>query len=92
MDFIPHTPEDDRAMLDAIGAESIEELFESVPSSVRRDDPLDVPPALTEPELLDHLASLASRSQGASDLVCFAGGGAYDHHLPPVVKAVAGRA
>ena len=92
LDFIPHTPEDDRAMLDAIGAESIDELFESVPSSVRRDGPLDVPSALSEPELLDHLASLATRSKGTSDLVCFAGGGAYDHHLPPVVSALAARA
>ena len=92
MDFIPHTPEDDRAMLEAIGLSSIAELFESIPESVRRDDPLDVPESLSEPELLDHLGDLASRSKGAADLVCFAGGGSYDHHIPPVVKALAGRA
>ncbi|MDQ4142199.1 MAG: aminomethyl-transferring glycine dehydrogenase subunit GcvPA [Actinomycetota bacterium] len=92
MDFTPHTPEDIRAMLETIGVESVAELFEVVPESVRRDDSLDVPASLSEPELLDHLGALARRSRGAADLVCFAGGGAYDHHVPPVVKALGSRA
>lgn len=91
MDFVPHTPEDDKAMLETIGAASIAELFEPVPEQVRRDEALDVPESLSEPELLDHMGRLAARSQGVSDLVCFAGGGAYDHHIPPVVKALASR-
>ena len=92
MDFIPHTPEDDRAMLESVGAASIDDLFESIPSSVRRGDALEVLPALSEAELLDHMRTLAGRSRGASDLVCLAGGGAYDHHVPPVVQALANRA
>ena len=92
MDFVPHTPDDDRAMLAAVGAASIDELFDSIPAEVMRREPLDVPPSLSEPELLAHLGKLAARSQGASELVCFAGGGAYDHHVPPVVKALAARA
>ena len=92
MDFAPHTPQDDREMLDAVGLDSIGDLFAALPDEVRLGRDLQVPPALSEPELLDHLGRLAARAQGASDLVCFAGGGAYDHHLPPVVKALAGRA
>ena len=92
MDFVPHTPDDDRAMLAVAGVSSIDELFDSVPGEVRRSEPLDVPEALSEPELLAYLGRLAARSQGASELVCFAGGGAYDHHVPPVVKALASRA
>ena len=92
MDFAPHTHHDDEAMLDAIGLDGIEDLFEPIAPSLRLSDPLDVPPALDEVALLDHLARLAGASQGAADLVCFAGGGSYDHHLPPVVKALAGRA
>ncbi|MGH2733975.1 MAG: aminomethyl-transferring glycine dehydrogenase subunit GcvPA [Actinomycetota bacterium] len=92
MDFAPHTPADDRAMLEAIGVDGIDALFDSIPAEVRFGGALDVPPALDEIGLLDHLAELAGRSSGARDLVCFAGGGAYDHHLPPVVKALAGRA
>jgi glycine dehydrogenase subunit 1 len=56
------------------------------------DRALDLGPSLSEPELVDHLARLARRSRGAADLVCFAGGGAYDHHVPPVVKSLAARA
>ena len=92
MDFIPHTPEDDRSMLERIGAADFDELFEPIPADVRLDRALDVPGSLSEPELLDHLGALAAASKGARDLTCFAGGGAYDHHLPPVVKALASRA
>ncbi|MDQ3646233.1 MAG: aminomethyl-transferring glycine dehydrogenase subunit GcvPA [Actinomycetota bacterium] len=90
MDFTPHTERDIDEMLSAIGIASIEELFESVPDGLRVDGLLDVPAALTEPDLLDHLAGLAGRSK--HDLICFAGGGAYDHHIPSAVRALASRA
>lgn len=92
LDFVPHTAEDDRAMLDRIGIDSIDDLFASVPQGLRMSDLLDVPSALSEPELLDHLAKLAGHCRGTDDLTCFAGGGAYDHHIPPVVKSLASRA
>src|SRR5688572_4566861 len=92
MDFLPHTPEDDHAMLEAIGLETMDDLFEAVPASVRLGRDLDVGPALDEITLMRHMRALAERSQGAGDLVCFAGGGAYDHHVPAAVRALAGRA
>jgi glycine dehydrogenase subunit 1 len=92
VDFAPHTPEDDRAMLDAIGVGSIEELFESVPGSVRVQHELDVPQSLSEVELIRHMAELAGRSKAAAELTCFAGGGAYDHHVPAAVRSLASRA
>ena len=91
MDFAPHTPADDRAMLDAIGFEGLDDLFESIPDHLKFDRDLDVPPSLDEVELSAHLAGLASRSTGAG-LTCFAGGGAYDHHVPAAVRALASRA
>ncbi|HEX2049973.1 MAG TPA: aminomethyl-transferring glycine dehydrogenase subunit GcvPA [Actinomycetota bacterium] len=91
MDFVPHTSEDDRAMLETVGAADVAALFDAIPGDVRLDRLLDVPPALSEIELLDHLAALARRS-AAADLVCFAGGGAYDHHVPSAVRALASRA
>ena len=42
-------------------------------------------------ELVADLRSLASRNRSADDLICFAGGGAYDHYVPAVVWALAGR-
>ncbi|MDP9225695.1 MAG: aminomethyl-transferring glycine dehydrogenase subunit GcvPA [Actinomycetota bacterium] len=92
MDFVPHTPEDVQEMLEVIGISSTDELFHDVPASVRLDRALQVPPALSEPELLAHMGELAARSKGAGDLVCFAGGGAYDHHVPSAVRSLASRA
>jgi len=90
MDFAPHTPQDDRTMLAAIGAADMDALFDPVPANLRLQDLLDVPAALSEPELMDHIRSLAEGSP-AADLLCFAGGGAYEHHVPAVVRALAGR-
>jgi len=92
LDFAPHTPDDDRVMLETVGLDAMDELFEAIDSSMQLSRPLGVPEALDEVELLDHLAALAARSRGPGELLCFAGGGSYDHHLPPVVKALAGRA
>jgi glycine dehydrogenase subunit 1 len=78
-------------MLDTIGAESIQDLFRSIPAAFQLQRPLDVPPALTEIELTQHLHRLATRSRSADDAVCFLGGGSYDHFIPAVVDAIAGR-
>jgi glycine dehydrogenase subunit 1 len=92
MDFLPHTAEDDHEMLQAIGLETFEDLFEPVPAGVRVGRDLDVGPALDELTLLRHMTELAGRSKGAADLVCFAGGGAYDHHVPAAVRSLVSRA
>jgi glycine dehydrogenase subunit 1 len=75
-------------MLEQIGAPSVEDLFRAIPDQLRLRRPLNVPPALTEMELTQHLHELAMRNRAA---VCFLGGGSYDHFIPAVVDAVAGR-
>jgi glycine dehydrogenase subunit 1 len=92
VDFLPHTTEDDRAMLESIGVRDIVDLFEGVPAGVRIGDTLDVPGELSEIELTDHLTQMAARSKGTKSLTCFAGGGSYDHYVPAAVKALASRA
>jgi glycine dehydrogenase subunit 1 len=84
--FLSVTDGDRRAMLAAIGVESIADLFADIPASVRFGRPLDVPPALTESELQRHLEELAGRN--VVDEVCFLGAGIYDHYVPAVVDAV----
>jgi glycine dehydrogenase subunit 1 len=86
-----NTPDDQKAMLEKIGAASIEDLFQSIPAGLRLKRPLNVPPALSEIELQQHLSDLARRNRAAGDAVCFLGGGSYDHFIPAVVDAVAGR-
>jgi glycine dehydrogenase subunit 1 len=92
LDFLPHTTEDDRAMLEAIGAADMSALFAPIPEGLILRRALDVPAALSEVELAEHLGGLSRRSQGAGELRCFAGGGSYDHHVPAAVRALASRA
>jgi len=91
MRFAPHTDDDVRDMLAAIGLDSVEELFAQIPASVRLDRELELPDGVSEMELLADLRELASRNRHADELVCFAGSGAYDHYVPSVVWALAGR-
>src|SRR5206468_12004710 len=53
--------------------------------------PLDLPEGVSEMELVADLRALASRNRHVDDLACFAGAGAYDHYVPSVVWALAGR-
>src|SRR5688572_20675324 len=91
MPYVLNTPDDQRAMLAAIGAGSLEELFEMVPPELRLQRPLEVPPALSELELTAHLAQLAARNASPAQKACFLGGGSYDHFVPAVVDYVASR-
>ena len=91
MPYIANTPEDQRAMLDAIGAVSLDELFASIPADLRLNRPLDIPRALTELELTQHITQLAGRNSSAGDKVCFLGGGCYDHFIPAIVDVVGSR-
>ncbi|MFB3738106.1 MAG: aminomethyl-transferring glycine dehydrogenase subunit GcvPA [Candidatus Velamenicoccus archaeovorus] len=91
MRFAPHTDDDARAMMDRLGLGSLDELFAQIPPSVRLERPLDLPEGVSEMEIFEDLRSLAGRNRSTDDLVCFAGGGAYDHYVPAVVWALAGR-
>ncbi len=91
MSYVLNTPADQRAMLERIGTWSVADLFQSIPPSLRLTRPLNVPPALSEMELTQHLQQLAGRNQAADKAVCFLGGGSYDHFIPAVVDAVASR-
>ncbi|HEX3301011.1 MAG TPA: aminomethyl-transferring glycine dehydrogenase subunit GcvPA [Actinomycetota bacterium] len=89
--FTPHTDDEVREMLATIGAGSIDDLFEAIPPALRLDHPLDLAQGLSEQEVVDELGRLAERNRSLDELVCFAGRGAYDHYIPSVVWAIAGR-
>jgi glycine dehydrogenase subunit 1 len=91
LSYVLNTADQQRAMLKEIGVASIGDLFQSIPTALQLNRPLNVPPALTEMELTQHMQELAARNRGALDSVCFQGGGCYDHFIPAVVDAVAGR-
>jgi glycine dehydrogenase subunit 1 len=91
MPYLYNTPSEQRAMLDAIGARSIDELFEVIPEALRLKRPLNLPPALSELELTQHMAQLAAQNAHAGQMVSFLGAGCYDHFIPAAVDAIASR-
>lgn len=91
MSYVVNTPADQKAMLEAIGVASVEDLFANIPPELRLGRPLAIPQAMSEMELQSHVAALLAKNEAAGDAVCFLGGGAYDHFIPSVVDVVAGR-
>jgi len=86
MDFTPHTETDVAEMLAAVGLREPADLFSHLPAEVLVDPDLGLPEPLSELEVMRHIDALGARN--TPNLVCFAGGGIYDHHLPPVVRAL----
>jgi len=91
MAYILNTPDDVRAMLDVVGLDSLDNLFDMIPPEYRLARPLAVPAAMTELELTSHMASIASKNEGTDRKPCFLGAGAYDHFVPAVVDNLASR-
>jgi glycine dehydrogenase subunit 1 len=85
------TDDDRRAMLAAIGAESVDELFADVPEGVRLDRPLDLPQGKPEQEVYTYLRDLAARNVSAEDEVSFLGAGMYDHYVPSLIDSIISR-
>lgn len=91
MPFILNTPHDEQAMLEAVGAKSIDELFDQIPADCRLGRALNIPRALTEIELTSHMKKLAGRNISCGQRVSFLGAGSYDHFIPAAVDAIASR-
>lgn len=86
--YIPNTDDDRRKMLDRIGVKSFEDLLSAIPEKLRFDRPLNIP-RLSELELLKEIQEMSSRDR--EELVCFAGGGVYDHFIPAAVGSIVSR-
>ncbi|MHB1611881.1 MAG: aminomethyl-transferring glycine dehydrogenase subunit GcvPA [Sulfobacillus sp.] len=91
MSYIPHTAKDRDLMLKTLNISSVDGLFSDIPQSARLNRLLNLPPALSELELRQHLTKLAARNKSADDLVMFLGGGFYDRFIPATVNAIASR-
>jgi len=98
--FVPHTDAEIAAMLDFVGLSSLDDLFATIPDGLRlaagagggaAARHLDIPDGLSEPDVAAEMEHLAARNATGADLLCFAGGGAYDHEVPATVRRVAMR-
>src|SRR3954464_10094317 len=82
------TETDRQEMLDAIGVESIDDLFADVPEGVRLGRPLDLEEGKPEQEVNEELARLAARNRDADSEVTFLGAGMYDHYTPALIDSI----
>src|SRR3954464_10597407 len=89
MRYLPSSEADRKAMLEAIGIESVEQLFAGIPETLRLRRLLDIPASLTEPELLRFFRGVAGRN--ATDFTSFLGAGVYRHHIPIVIDSLISR-
>ncbi len=90
MSYISLSKKDKKEMLDKIGVSSIEELFRCIPDELKVKQRLDVPEALTEPDLIRHIEEIASQNS-YHQYLSFLGGGAYSHVIPSVVDYLSSR-
>ena len=88
MPFIPHTEDDIRAMLAAIGVPSIDDLFDEIPAALRSRGLQQVPPGVSE---MDVTRLMHERAVEDGFYLNFIGAGAYEHHIPAAVWQIATR-
>ncbi len=85
MRYLPHTENDRRAMLAAIDAERVEDMYCDVPKAALLSQPVDLPGHAGEMEVEQTIAAMAAKNLSPSSAPCFLGAGAYRHHVPASV-------
>jgi glycine dehydrogenase subunit 1 len=92
--YVPNSaPEIKRAMLDAVGASTVDDLYGSIPARLRFPGLLDLPkPLRSEYELRRHVTGLLDRNQSTADRMSFLGGGCWPHYVPAVCDEIINRA
>jgi len=88
MPFIPHTEDDVRSMLNSIGVDSIDALFDEIPEELRISTLNDVPTGCTEMEIG---RLMSEHADGDRQGRCFLGAGAYEHHVPAAIWEITTR-
>lgn len=89
--YIPNTIEDERIMLESIGALSVQELFDDIPMDIKLNRELYINPPMSELEVRKHIKDLTNKNKSIEDLVCFLGAGVYDHYIPSIIKHIVSR-
>lgn len=89
MPYVPHTDKDTKQMLEAIGVEKIEDLFEAVPEEILQREEFNLPEGLSEPETRHRVEGILKKNKNPE--VTFMGGGFYNHFIPAHVWNVSTR-
>jgi glycine dehydrogenase subunit 1 len=91
MPFIQNSDNDLKAMLKRIGVENFEELLDSIPEDLRKNNDFGFTKALSEPEVKKHLYTISKNNKNCIDNISFLGGGIYDHYIPAVIDHIVSR-
>ncbi|MCR3906596.1 MAG: aminomethyl-transferring glycine dehydrogenase subunit GcvPA [Tenericutes bacterium] len=86
--YLPHTSKDIAEMLKVTGAKSLDDLFSSIPKSLKLTKPYDIPSVLSDDDLTKHMQKLSQLNQ---ELIVFRGAGAYDHYSPSIIRSLISR-
>jgi glycine dehydrogenase subunit 1 len=89
MRYLPKSESERRAMMEACGIASLEELFSSLPDDVRLKRPLALGPGKSEYEVIEYFEQRAAAN--ASGYESFLGAGVYQHYRPVLVDTVVSR-
>ncbi len=89
MRYLPKSPADRQALLKAIGARSIDDLFAPIPAEYRLDRDLKIPRQMAESEIVDWFRE-RSRENG-DGYASFLGAGAYAHYRPVIIDSLISR-
>ncbi|MEK7846612.1 MAG: glycine dehydrogenase, partial [Nitrospinota bacterium] len=91
MRYIPNTDKERKEMLESIGVKSVEELFSSIPENIKLKIPLNLPPAISESEVVRHMKDISKRNRDGDSCISFLGAGAYNHFIPSLVNHIISR-
>ncbi len=78
-------------MLSTIGVTDLKDLFQTIPAPLRLKRPLNLPEALSEIDLKNHLRELSRKNAHGEEWSLFLGGGAYSHYIPSLVSYLISR-
>ncbi len=86
--YFPQTEEDIKEMLDVSGVKSLSDLYGEIPEELKLNREYNIPSEMSEIDIRKHLEELGRKNK---QLICFAGGGAYDHYTPAVINYITQR-
>jgi glycine dehydrogenase subunit 1 len=88
MSYTPHTDEEIKEILEILGEKDLHDLFKGIPDNSIIKNDLELPPPLSEKELVEDLTELAKKTSSVEDYISFLGGGFYNHYIPSIIKHI----
>jgi len=86
--YIPNTDADREAMVREIGVKDVGELFADIPVESRLNRRLNLPEAVSEPELISLMKELSASCASAEQYSYFLGAGCYNHYIPGIIDHI----